>query len=884
MSRPPAAGSGLTPAMEQWRKVKDQHPDKILLFRMGDFYELFHEDAQIVSRDLGLVLTTRSKGENPVPMAGVPHHQLERYLKDLLAKGHKAVVCDQLEDPAQAKGVVKRGVTRVVTPGTVLEDSCLERSSHNFLAAACRAGARAGVAYADLSTGEFYVCSLAATELVDELERLGPAETLIPKGEGPASPAAELAGRPVGLVTGLDGYYFDALSAARALAEHFGVASLAGFGLEDSDPAVGAAGACLAYLAETSPGAVGNIFGLRKVDRSDCLLLDRATQRNLELFRSLSGDRRRGTLLGVLDRTCTGPGARLLQTWLLRPLRRLEPIRERQAAVAELMGDHLLRGELRELLQGLADLERIMARVVAGRATGRDLAALRRSAEILPGLAQAAAAVEAPLLARVTAQLDPLSDLAEAVGATLVDEPPAALREGGLIREGYNADLDELRQIARGGREWIARFQADEQAKSGIPSLKVGFNKVFGYYLEVTHVHRDKVPAHYERKQTLVNAERYVTPELKEYEAKVLGAQDKIVNLEYDLFCQVRDQVAAQAARVQAVAQALAELDVLAALAEGGALGGYCLPEVHEGLDTVVEDGRHPVVEALLPEGQFVANDLNFNAADARLLIITGPNMAGKSTYIRQVALLTILAHLGAPVPAKRARIGLVDQVFTRVGAADDLARGQSTFMVEMTETANILNNATERSLIVLDEVGRGTSTFDGVSLAWAISEFLHNQIKARTLFATHYHELAELGVILERAKNLNVAVRDWGGEIIFLRKIQPGSCDRSYGLQVAKLAGLPGGVIERSREILLGLEAQASERDWNYLHAGEVLRAAAREVQLDLFAPPKPNYDALAAELSALDLDQLSPREAHERLGRLVEQARGGRASKGNR
>ncbi|MCX7933880.1 MAG: DNA mismatch repair protein MutS, partial [Planctomycetota bacterium] len=515
----------------------------------------------------------------------------------------------------------------------------------------------------------------------------------------------------------------------------------------------------------------------------------------------------------------------------------------------------------------------------AQRAHARDLAALGRSSRQLPPLALLGRELTSRLLRRLLADLDLLTDIGDAIAAALVEEPPLSLQEGGLIRDGFCRELDELRAISRSGKDWLARFQAAEQERTRIPSLKVGFNRVFGYYIEITHAHKDKVPPDYERKQTLVNAERYITPSLKEYEAKVLGAEEKSRALEYELFCRLREQIASQAKRVQEAAERLAAVDALASLAEVAALRGYTMPEVHEGLDCSIKDGRHPIVEALLRPGEFVPNDLVFDPARSRLLIITGPNMAGKSTYIRQVAILFIMAQMGSAIPATSARIGLADRIFTRVGAADDLARGQSTFMVEMAETANILNNATERSLIILDEVGRGTSTFDGVSLAWAITEYLHHRVRARTLFATHYHELAELGAILPAAANYNVAVREWGGEIIFLRRIQPGSCDRSYGIQVARLAGIPAAVIERSRQILAGLEAQAAERDNSYLREGEVLRAAAQAVQMDLFTDRPPQESEalrrLIAEIARIDLDNLSPREAHERLRSLVEKAK---------
>ena len=867
-----------TPMMEQYFSVKEQHQDKVLFFRMGDFYEMFFEDAKLVSRELGLTLTSREKTKDPIPMAGVPHHQCDRYVKELIDRGHKVAICDQLEDPSQAKGIVKRGVTRIITPGTVLDDECLQSYANNFLAAVSADGSSAGLAYVDVSTGEFLVSEQELESLGDELERLSPAETLVPREqleEGRAL-AKALTFRAVGVLTPREGYEFSPAEAERLLKSHFGVAALDGFGLTHAPLAVGAAGAALAYLQETQKGSLAHIQSLRRVERGQHLVLDRTTQRNLELTHPLMEGSRSNTLLGVLDRTSTGPGGRLLKQWLLSPLAEVAPIHERQRAVQELMDDHPVRSELRERLAGIADMERIMARVVTGRANARELVALATSAEALPGVADLEESLQAPLLQELTSQLDALSDLEKLISSRLVADPPVTIKEGGLMRDQVHPELDELRAIATGGKDWIARFQQEEQSKTGIPSLKIGFNKVFGYYIEVTKTHKDKVPETYDRKQTLVNAERYITPELKEYESRVLGAEERIVQLEYELFCEVRSSVSQEVERVQRVARALAQLDVLAALADVGVSQSYIIPEVHEDLATDIRDGRHPVLETMLPAGEFVPNDTRFDPETGRIAIITGPNMAGKSTYIRQVALLTILAQMGAPVPAASAQIGLTDRVFTRVGAADDLARGQSTFMVEMSETANILNNATERSLIILDEVGRGTSTFDGVSLAWAITEYLHNKVKARTLFATHYHELAELGQILDQATNFNVAVRDWAGEVIFLRRIEEGSCDRSYGIQVGRLAGIPRGVTDRAAEILAGLENQAEERDWKYLHNNEVLRAAARDIQLDLFAPKQVVLEEIGRELQDLRPDHLTPKQAHEILSRLTDKANG--------
>lgn len=877
-----AKDSKVTPAMRQWMDMKALHPDKLLFFRMGDFYEMFHDDAVKGSRLLGLTLTKRGRDQDAPPLAGIPHHQLDRYVKDLMDKGVSVAICDQLEDPAQAKGVVKRGITRVLTPGTVVEDNVLPPVGNNFLAAACIRGSDAAVAMADLSTGEFIVALPGVDNLGDVFERYAPAETLAPSeavGNDSHPLGRLLAHGAGGGVTRRDSYQFDPREGETLLKEHFQVDTLAAYGIGGIPCALGAAGAILAYLKENQIDSLGHLKPPRIQDDAGILRIDRNTIRNLELAGSPRRGGRDNTLLGILDHTLTGPGGRLMRNWLLAPPSRLPEIHRRQEAVGELMADAEKRRTLRALLDRMADFERIMARVAAERANPRDLAALAAGCRRLPEVAALADSCRARLL-KDCGGMDTLTDVADLIEDAIVLDPPALIKDGGIIRAGFSSEVDELRGIMGGGKDWIQSFQETEQARTGIPSLKVGFNKIFGFYIEITNTHKDKAPADYVRKQTLVNAERYITPELKAQEDKVLGAEEKLSALEYDLFCRVRSAVAGEIRRVQAVADMTAELDVAASLAEAGERGKYVMPEVHEGLETIIEKGRHPVVETLLSAGAFVDNDTRFDADSQRVLIITGPNMAGKSTYIRQVALIFIMAHMGAPVPARSARIGVADRVFSRVGASDDLTRGQSTFMVEMVETADILHNASERSLIILDEVGRGTSTFDGVSLAWAITEYLHQVVKARTLFATHYHELAELGHILERAKNFNVAVKDWDGDIVFLRRIQPGACDRSYGIHVGRLAGIPREVLKRAAEILAGLEEQATERDSKMLEdSRELLRAAAREVQMELFPSPKKMDEIarrLTRELADIDINLMSPMDAHAVLGRLAEKARG--------
>ncbi len=872
----------VTPAMRQWHEMKALHPDKLLFFRMGDFYELFHDDAVQASKLLGLVLTRRGRDHDSPPLAGIPHHQVDRYVADVIDKGLSVAICDQLEDPAQAKGVVKRGITRVLTPGTVVDDNVLPPVGNNYLAAAAVRDKAIAVAFADISTGEFLVTMPGEKGLADVFERYAPAETLVSSdvmGDD-RNPVAALLGLGVGGgVTRRDSYGFDPHEGETVLKKHFGVTTLAAFGIDNHPAALGACGAILAYLAENQSNSLAHLKPPRVVDDAGVLRIDRNTIRNLELAGPPRRGQSDGTLLGILDQTLTGPGARLLRGWLLAPPARLDEVQRRQSGVGELLADADLRRRFRDGLDRMADFERIMARVASERANPRDLAALAAGARRLPDLAALADSCAAPFL-KEKAGLDTLVDVADLIEAVLVPDPPAQTGNGGIIRDGYDATVDDYRSVMGGGKDWIKRFQDEEQARTGISSLKVGFNKVFGFYIEITNTHKDKAPPDYIRKQTLVNAERYITPELKAQEEKVLGAEEKLFSLEYDLFCRLRSAVGREIRRVQKVAEAVAELDVAASLAEAGARGKYVMPEVHDGLETYIEEGRHPVVERLLPAGSFVDNDVRFDPASQRILIITGPNMAGKSTYIRQVALICIMAHMGAPVPAKSARVGLCDRIFSRVGASDDLARGQSTFMVEMVETADILHNATEKSLVILDEVGRGTSTFDGVSLAWAITEYLHQIVKGRVLFATHYHELAELGHILERAKNYNVAVKDWDGEIVFLRRIQPGACDRSYGIHVARIAGVPNDVLKRAGEILAGLEEQASERDSHMLEdSRELLRAAAREVQLELFPSPKKLDEVarkLMRELGDVDINLLSPMDAHALLGKLAQKARG--------
>jgi DNA mismatch repair protein MutS len=803
--------------MQQYREAKERHPGMLLLFRMGDFYELFNSDAEVASRVLGLTITSRDK---TVPMAGFPHHALETHLGKLLQAGHRVAICDQVEDPALAKGLVRREVTRVVTPGTLTEEELLDPRQANYLAATYIPSSRVatrglkaseneiGLSWVDLSTGHFQAADVAQADLPDELGRLAPSECLCQESQDQNLPLGGLAGTRSMTVTSRPDWTFNPTTTRSALCKHFGVTTLDGFGFLDQQPCLVAAGALLLYLQETLKAGLAHIGRLRPYRKDRFLFLDEVTRRSLELNRSIRDGSREGSLLSILDRTVTAMGARLLREWLVAPLADRAAIETRLDAVAELLEDHSLRGQLRDSLHEAYDLQRLTARSSTGRASPRDLAAIGRTLRLLPRIKAKMTARQSVLLRESESRLELCLELREMLDSALVDDPPLSSRDGGIIRRGYDAELDELHAIAKGGKEWIARFQADEIARTGINSLKVGYNRVFGYYIEITNTHSHKIPADYQRKQTLKNAERYITPELKTYEEKVLTAEEKIFKREYDLFVALRDQVAGQTSRLLQTGEVLATLDVLACLAESAASRQYCRPELCEESVLHITAGRHPVLDQTLPPGTFVPNDALIGPEDGMLLLITGPNMAGKSTYIRQVALLTILAQMGSFVPARKAKIGIVDRIFTRVGASDELSRGRSTFMVEMTEAANILNNATDRSLVILDEIGRGTSTYDGVSLAWAISEYLHDQIGCRALFATHYHELAQLAERLPGLRNYNVLVRECQDEVVFLHQIAPGSADKSYGIHVARLAGVPQEVLERANEVLTELEA----------------------------------------------------------------------------
>jgi DNA mismatch repair protein MutS len=792
--------------MQQYREVKEQYPNALVLFRVGDFFELFDADAEAASRALGLALTSRDKS---VPMAGFPHHALDAHVRKLVQAGHCVAVCDQVEDSAAAPGLMSREVVRVVTPGTVLEDDLLDPRRANHLAAVWPEGDRVGLAWADLSTGAFHATDVGWTRLADELGRLTPAECLHVDGAPARLTGLLRAAVPGMALTSRPDWTLDPATARAALFRHFRVLTPVGFGFEDAQPCLTAAGALLLYLQETCKASLAHLRRPRPYRPESHLVLDEVTRRGLELTRTFRDGAREGSLLSFLDRTVTPMGARLLEESLLAPLTDRAAIGARLDAVGEFLEGHALRHALRDRLEQVADLHRLGARAGTGRASPRDLAAVARTLRLLPPIREALAGCHARLLRELECHLEICPEVAAALDAALAESPPADAREGGVIRDGHDARLDEVRATARSGKEWIARFQAAEVARTGIPGLKVGYTQAFGYYIEIGHAHARKVPPHYQRKQTLKNAERYVTPELKEHEERVLTAEEEMRQREQELFVALRERVGAQAGRLQRAGEVLAQLDVLAALADLAAARGYCRPEITDEPILEIEEGRHPVLDQSLPPGTFVPNDARLGPEHGRLWLITGPNLAGKSTFIRQVALLTLMAQTGSFVPAKRARVGIVDRIFTRVGASDDLGRGQSTFMVEMTEAANILNNATVRSLVILDEIGRGTSTYDGVSLAWAITEYLHDHVGCRALFATHYHELARLADKLSGLRNYNVRVQEGDDDIVFLHQIAPGSADRSYGIHVARLAGVPREVLDRARQVLGELEGR---------------------------------------------------------------------------
>ncbi len=858
--------------MQQYLEIKSEYPDAILFFRLGDFYEMFLEDAVIASRVLDITLTSRNKGAaEEIPLCGIPFHSCQPYIAKLVQNGHKVAICEQVEDPKAAKGIVKRAVVRVVTPGLVVDTDTLDPRRNNYLLALVpAANGGSGIAYVDITTGEFRVTELPDPEsTAGEILSRDPAEVLVAEGEAGDRLIDSLQNILLGrIVNRLPDWAAAEDRARQVLLEAFPDSSLESFGCHELHGAIQAAGMVLYYLEDTQKGTLSHLQTLQTYHVRDHMVLDDFTRRNLELTETLHDGGRRGSLLGVMDRTVTAMGARKLRHWMTHPLIDLQQIAARQGAVEELVAESLCRDDLRRVLDDVYDLERLNGRIAMATGNAKDLTALRISLEKLPQIIDLLKQLESPLLAGLHERLDPLTDVVELIACAIVDDPPFVLREGGLIRLGYNTELDELRSISREGKGWIARLEQEEKERTGISTLKVRYNRVFGYYIEVTRSHLGRVPEDYQRKQTLANAERFITPTLKEYEEKVLGAEDRLVEIEYELFQEVRRQVSRHGQRIQATADRIAVLDVLLGLADLAHERNYCRPVMDDSTELLIEEGRHPVIETMNLGERFVANDVQMDTEERQILIITGPNMAGKSTFMRQVALLVLMAQMGSLVPAKKARIGIVDRIFTRVGASDNLARGQSTFMVEMTEAANILNHATPRSLIVLDEIGRGTSTFDGVSIAWAVAEYLHDnaRVAAKTLFATHYHELTDLAQTRERVRNYNVAVKEWNDQIIFLRRIVKGGASHSYGIQVARLAGLPNPVIERAKEVLRNLESGEYVAGAPRLARSKRIEKTAGTPQLGLFEQP----DLIRRRIEALDVSVLTPLEALNLLDEL--------------
>jgi DNA mismatch repair protein MutS len=849
--------------MRQYKAAKSKAGSALLFFRMGDFYELFFEDAKVASNALGLTLTSRSK-EQEIPMAGVPVRSVDGYLRRLVNQGFRVAICEQMEDPAAAKGIVDRDVVRIVTPGTLTEDAVLEEKAHNYLLAAVFTARRAGLAWADLSTGQFLIEDLPRGEALDAMARIRPAEVVLPASllegdEGLVAAISRLCGTPPQEIAD---WALEEANATRTLKEHFKVATLEGFGLKRQDPSLGAAAAILSYLSETQKTALTHITALRRFRSGDHLILDQSSRARLDL----------DDLVKVLDRTATAGGGRLLRERLHLPLTDTKAITRRHDAVEEFFGDSFLRRDLAEQLKGVRDIERIVSRAATGRCNPRDLVGLRLSLDCVPSVQNLLAAVQSEDLQRARSQLDPVPELRELLQRALADAPPAHLREGGAIRDGFSEELDRLRALKRDGKSFIAELRAKEMERTGIDNLKVGYNKVFGYYIEITHANRERVPEDYIRKQTLTNAERYITPQLKEYESQVLSAEERALDLERRLFEDLRQAVVKEVQRLQRTSFLLADLDVTRSLAEAAARLGYVRPEVDEEDALVIAEGRHPTVEVALTEERFVPNDLRLDLDRRTVAVLTGPNMAGKSTYVRQTALIVLLAQAGSFVPATSARVGICDRIFTRIGAEDDLAGGRSTFMVEMAETAHICHHATRRSLVILDEVGRGTSTFDGVAIAWAVTEYLAQVLGCRTLFATHYHELTALAEEIKGVFNLHVAVEEWGTEIVFLHRIQEGGTDRSYGIHVAQLAGLPAAVVERARALISGLSGRTDGLGAVGFTPLDSPEPPSR--QLNLFPPAG---EELRQELLKLDPEQMTPFDALLKLRELIERARGG-------
>lgn len=859
-----------TPLMAQYYKIKQAHPDTILLFRVGDFFETFEDDAKTASKVLGITLTKRSSGyAEDTPLAGFPHHAIDTYLPKLVRAGYRVAVCEQMENPKFAKGIVKREVIEVVTPGVTLSDKLLDHKKNNYLLAITIQDQNCGLSFCDVSTGEFYVFEIQLSQLGEQIESINPSEFLIAKRDKEFLTKLIERISPGLRITKLDDWIFSFDYANELLKNHFNTKTLKGFGIEQLDLGIIAAGAALNYLNETQRVNLTHLNKISLYNPSDYMILDHATKRNLEITFAMNDGGREGSLISILDKTQTAMGGRLLKKWVSAPLRDIDPIRKRLDSVEELLKNKKVRKELIDNLKEIGDLERLISRICTGRANPREVVAVKSSLKKIIPIKKLLDQLEVVTLKSISDQLDPLEKLVEKIAEAVVDSPPAAINEGGIIRNGFSPELDELRDVSLHGKEWIATLQQKERERTGIPSLKVSFNNVFGYYIDVSHTHKNKIPDNYIRKQTLVNSERYITPELKEYEDKILNAQEKINELEQQLFNEIRATVAHEAEIIQKNARVIAMLDCLVSFAECAEAYNYVKPEVNDSDVIKIIQGRHPVVERILEPGiKFTPNDCFIDNKNQQIILLTGPNMAGKSVYLRQVGLIVLLAQIGSFVPAKEANIGIVDRIFTRVGASDNITAGESTFLVEMQEAANILNNATSKSLILLDEIGRGTSTFDGISIAWAITEYLHENpdVSAKTLFATHYHELNEMSELFPKIKNYKVEVREYDDKVVFLHKVNPGRADHSYGIQVAQMAGLPLFVTNRAKEVLDNLE---SKELTPYEVKKERLKKLKTENdnQISLF---EFKDDQLREEIKKVEIDKLTPIEALNKLNEL--------------
>ncbi|MCX7875800.1 MAG: DNA mismatch repair protein MutS [Melioribacteraceae bacterium] len=860
----------VTPLMAQYAKIKANYPDTILLFRVGDFFETFEEDAKTASKVLGITLTKRANGAaGEVPLAGFPHHAIDSYLPKLVRNGYRVAICEQLEDPKFAKGIVKRDVIEIITPGVTTSEKILDHKKNNYLLSVYIENEIAGLAFADISTGEFQAFEVFQYNFIQQIENINPSEILIPKKHKNFLEQQIQKVLPLTRITKIDDWIFDYNYGYELLLNHFNTKNLKGFGLENFVNGICAAGVTLNYLKETQKANLNHINKISRYNPSDFMVLDFSTKRNLEITFTIQGGEREGSLISILDKTETSMGGRLLKKWITSPLRKLEPILQRQTCIDEFVKNKIIRVNIKNEFKEIGDLERLSSKLCTGRINPREMILLKNSLKKIPLIKQILDQSTNEFINSINENLNPLEPIVELIENSINEDPPISLSDGEVIKYGYNKELDELRSISANAKNWIAELQKSERERTKIPSLKVSYNKVFGYYIEISNAHKDKIPENYIRKQTLVNSERYITPELKEYEDKILNAHENIINLEFRIFEEIRNEIVKHVEEIQENANQIATLDCFQSFAECAVEYNYCKPEINESDSIEIIDGRHPVVERILPPSEkFTPNNCKLSSSENQIIILTGPNMAGKSVYLRQIGLIVLLAQIGSFVPALKASIGLVDRIFTRVGASDNISAGESTFLVEMQEAANILNNATSKSLILLDEIGRGTSTFDGISIAWAITEYLHDNpnVRAKTLFATHYHELNEMADIFPRIKNYKVEVREYGDKVIFLHKVNEGSADHSYGIQVAQMAGLPPFVTKRAKEILANLES----KELTPYEMKKVKLAKQKqqdELQINLF---EIKDDSLRKEISDISIDELTPIQALNKLNEL--------------